>query len=117
MKNSWKVVALLLFAVGCSPQSYEEMLEQELASGEINTDLFLGIHFDMASKDFYEHCWKLNKDQVIRQGPGNLSIQFEPEELDYPGTVNFYPDFYNGKIINMPMMLWLILSKKRLYFF
>ncbi|MCB0705843.1 MAG: hypothetical protein KDC34_11060 [Saprospiraceae bacterium] len=100
------LMVLVLLAVGCStpPLSYEELVERELASGEINTELFLGIDFGMSSKDFYAHCWELNKEETIRQGPGNLSVQYEPEELDYPGTINFYPEFYQDRIVVMPMI-------------
>ncbi|MBR9922265.1 MAG: hypothetical protein GYB31_15615 [Bacteroidetes bacterium] len=112
MKTSWVRCSLfvaitgtlLLFASCNKTMSYDEMLYKELESGEVYEDLFLGMELGMTSKQFYAQCWELNKEQKIMQGPGNLSVQYEPEELDYPGTMNFYPDFYEDKIASMPMI-------------
>ena len=104
-----KWVALAMFAAlimgGCSPaKKYERRLNKELASGIRYDSLFMGISFGMSSEEFYQVCWGLNKDSVVRQGSANVSVQYDiNKELDYPATMNFYPIFRENKIIEMPV--------------
>lgn len=103
----WMVLALLaaLIVGGCSPgKRYEQRLKRELASGVRNDSLFLGLSFGMSQKEFFDHCWKMNKDSLVRQGMANMSVQYDINyELKYPATMNFYPVFENGKIVEMPV--------------
>lgn len=103
----WMVLALLaaLIVGGCSPgKRYEQRLKRELASGVRNDSLFLGLSFGMSQKEFFDHCWKMNKDSLVRQGMANMSVQYDINyELKYPATMNFYPIFENGKIVEMPV--------------
>lgn len=102
-----KIVALLgaiLVVTGCSSE-YEKMVSRELSSGVQNDSLFLGINFGMSQKDFYAHCWELNKQQKIYQGSGNLSVRYRlKDELKYPAKMEFYPKFANDTIWNMPVL-------------
>jgi len=107
VKMKWMVLALLaaLIVGGCSPgKRYEQRLKRELASGVRNDSLFLGLSFGMSQKEFFDHCWKMNKDSLVRQGMANMSVQYDINyELKYPATMNFYPVFENGKIVEMPV--------------
>jgi hypothetical protein len=105
MKWMVLVFTATLIVGGCSPgKTYERRLKRELASGVRYDSLFMGISFGMSSKEFYEHCWGLNKDSLVRQGTANLSVQYDiNEELDYPATMNFYPNFGEDKIVEMPV--------------
>jgi len=104
-----KWMVLVLFAAlmigGCSPgKRYERRLNKELASGVRYDSLFMGISFGMTSKEFYQHCWGLNKDSLVKQGLANMSVQYDiNEELAYPATMNFYPIFGDDKIVEMPV--------------
>jgi hypothetical protein len=90
---------------GCSPRAkYERRLKHELASGVRYDSLFFGLYLGMPEKDFYMHCWKLNKKGLIRQGSTNTTVLYNiKDELKYPGTMNFYPKFDQGKISEMPV--------------
>jgi len=103
----WMVLAGIaaLIVGGCTPgKTYERRLKRELASGIRYDSLFMGISFGMTQKEFYEHCWDMNKDSIIKQGSANMSVQYDlNEELDYPATMNFYPRFDSGKIVEMPV--------------
>lgn len=90
---------------GCSPKSkYDRKLKHELASGVRNDSLFLGLYLGMPEKDFYTHCWQLNQKGLIKQGPKNTTVEYLlKNELNYTGTMNFYPNFINGKISEMPV--------------
>jgi hypothetical protein len=109
MKNRvWWILPVLIFSVvitGCSPKAkYERRLKKELASGVRSDSIFMGIYFGMSQMDFYTHCWMLNKHGLIRQGPSNNTVEYAiKKELKYPATMNFYPTFENGKIVEMPV--------------
>ena len=106
-RTKWMLLAamMVLIAGGCSPgKTYERRLKRELASGVRYDSLFMGISFGMTSKEFYEHCWGMNKDSIVRQGSANMSVQYDiNKELDYPATMNFYPNFAEDRIVEMPV--------------
>jgi hypothetical protein len=95
----------VLIVGGCSPgKTYERRLKRELASGVRYDSLFMGISFEMTTKQFYEHCWILNKDSLVKQGTTNMSVEYEiKNELKHPATMNFYPVFAEDKIVEMPV--------------
>jgi hypothetical protein len=106
-RMKWMVLTALaaLIVGGCSPgKTYERKLNRELASGVRYDSLFMGISFGMSVETFYKHCWDLNKDSVVKQGTANMSVQYDlNEELRFPATMNFYPKFDSGKIVEMPV--------------
>jgi hypothetical protein len=76
----------------------------ELASGERYDSLFMGLYLGMTQKDFFMHCWNLNRKGLVKQGPKNQTVEYlMKSELKYPATMNFYPNFANEKIIDMPV--------------
>ncbi len=90
---------------GCTPNAkYERMLKRELKSGIRNDTLFMGIHFGMSEKEFYTRCWDLNKQGLIKQGMRNMTVEYIlKDELKYPGTMDFYPEFVDGIISELPV--------------
>jgi hypothetical protein len=102
------ILLMFIFGIviyGCTPKSrYERKLKHELASGIRNDSLFMGLFFGMTEKDFYTKCWKLNQQGLIKQGPKNRTVEYMvKKELKFPGSMNFYPDFVDGKIAEMPV--------------
>ncbi|MFN8258845.1 MAG: hypothetical protein U0W24_24365 [Bacteroidales bacterium] len=95
----------LFLCVGCSPKSrYDRIVKRELASGVRHDSLFLGISLGMTEKEFYTHCWKLNRQGLIKQGNSNATVEFIVEkELKSRATMNFYPYFVDTKIVLMPV--------------
>jgi hypothetical protein len=59
----------------------------------------------MERKNFFSHCWELNKQQIIRQGPSNLSVQYflDSTEMKFGTYMWFYPEFKDNKINRMPV--------------
>jgi hypothetical protein len=106
-RMKWTVLAVMtaLILGGCTPgKKYEHRLEKELASGVRYDSLFMGISFGMTEDEFFDHCWKLNKENLVKQGTSNMSVEYETkEELKHPATMNFYPVFGDGKIVEMPV--------------
>lgn len=90
---------------GCSPKAkYERKLKQEITSGVRNDSIFLGMYLGMTDKDFYTHCWELNRKGLIRQGSTNTTVELIiTRDLKYPCSMNFYPTFVKGKIAEMPV--------------
>jgi hypothetical protein len=91
--------------ISCSPRDrYDSQLQQELSSGIRYDSLFMGLYFGMLEKDFYVHCWNLNKKGLVRQGESNSTVKYEmKEELNFPCQMDFYPRFNQGKICEMPV--------------
>ncbi len=106
-RTQW-ITAFLFCATiisGCSPrEKYERRLKHELASGVRCDSLFMGLYLGMTQKDFYVQCWNLNGKGLVKQGEGNATVEYKMRgELKYPGKMDFYPKFKDGKIYEMPV--------------
>ena len=103
----WLIPLLVFVCIisGCSPNAkYERLLKHELASGVRYDSLFMGLYLGMPEKDFYTHCWELNRQGLIKQGMRNMAVEYQlKDQLKYPGTMDFYPEFIKGKISEMPV--------------
>ena len=84
------------------PSEYHKMINRELAKGVRNDTLFFDISLGMTSEDFYSHCWKLNKEGLIRQGASNTTVYYQVKDFKYPAGMDFYPAFYKDRIYEMP---------------
>lgn len=83
-------------------EKYSRLVKKELARGVREDSLFLGLKLGMTSKDFYVHCWDLNKKGIISDGEFNTAVKYKlKSELKHPGSMNFYPDFYENSIAKM----------------
>jgi hypothetical protein len=92
--------------INCKEESgykkYQQLVKRELAQGERKDSLFLGVYLGMSSKAFYMHCWDMNKKGLFTDGADNTAVQYKiTAGLKYPGTMNFYPQFHDGKISKM----------------
>ncbi len=97
------LILIVFFAIACNRKSeYERIVETELAKGVTNDSLFLGIELGMTSKEFFAHCWELNKQGLIQQGTQNTTVLYQIDDLEHEATMEFYPDFYEDKIYEMP---------------
>ena len=105
MKQYCFYVAMILMITSCGSggkKTYPELVKQELGKGVREDSLFLGIYLGMNSKDFYGHCWELNKKGIISDGANNTMVKYKVDSgLNHPATMNFYPDFYENKIYKM----------------
>ena len=106
-RTYWLLLLLISAGIisGCSPRAkYERRLKQELASGVRCDSLFMGLYLGMPEKDFYTHCWQLNKKGIIRQGASNATVRYElMDQLKFAASMEFYPRFNDGKIFEMPV--------------
>lgn len=81
---------------------YNSLMEKELKSGKHVDSIFFGMYFGMLNKDFFAHCWEMNRKGIFTDGENNMYVLYKlKKELKYPASMNFYPDFYQNKIYKM----------------
>ena len=98
------VVLCLISVFSCNSddRKYENVVASELSRGVRRDSLFQGIKLGMTSKEFYTHCWEMNKKGIFFAGNGNMTVLYKlSKELKYPASMDFYPDFRQGKIYKM----------------
>lgn len=105
MKRYLFIFPVLVIMVACSPrQRYERMLNHELETGIRHDSLFQGLYLGMSARDFYVHCWNLNRQGLVRQGPENQTVAYQTrDELRFPATMEYYPLFVHDTIAEMPV--------------
>ena len=93
------LISILIFItiISCQTNPYLELEKKELYSGVRYDSLFLGVKFGMTSKEFYAHCWDLNRKKLITQGPSNNSVRYylPTESIGQKIEMLFYPVFDN----------------------
>lgn len=66
--------------------------------------LFLGFHFGMDRKEFFQYCSEMNQKKLFAHGTGATSVQYElKDEFKAPVIMRFYPSFHDEKIYEMPV--------------
>ena len=103
MRFIFKLLFIIPFSIilySCETNPYLLREKSELESGVIYDSLFLGVKFKMTSKEFYAHCWDLNKKEIITQGSSNNSVRFILQSESNDGKIEmlFYPVFNNDSI-------------------
>lgn len=97
-------ILLSILAASCKQKTeYQKLVERELAKESRNDSLFLGYYFGMPRQDFFDHTWELNSNKTVMQGNRTASIRYDLDNLKYPAQMNYYPDFYEGKLYKMPV--------------
>lgn len=83
--------------------AYEKLKKSEMSSGKKADSMFFGIYLGMPTKEFYMHCWDLNKKGIFKDGQNNTAVMynFRNNEFKYNASMNFYPTFHEGKICSM----------------
>jgi hypothetical protein len=106
MKTAAGILVVLLMLTACKQKTdiekYNDLVKKELASNKKVDSIFFGIYLGMPGKDFYTHCWEMNKKEILMDGKGNNYVLYKlKNELKYPASLNFYPDFNNNVIWRM----------------
>ena len=106
MKTIGSIFIILFMLMAClgdrNIDKYNRLVKKELASNKRVDSIFFGIHFGMTRKNFFSHCWELNKKGIFRDGTNNMYVLYKlDKELKYPAEMNFYPDFYDSTICKM----------------
>lgn len=93
------VLALSIF-VACK-SDYEKMVARELKSGVRHDSIFFGLYFGMSSSEFYKHCFELNHQGLVTNGPENNTVLYTFNNYRDQLDMNFYPAFENDRIYRM----------------
>lgn len=108
VKIGFVVLFVSIFA-SCSrstPESkYEELVKTELATAKRYDSIFFGIYLGMTGKEFFRHCWEMNKKGLFTDGKSNTAVlcKLDKNELKYPASMNFFPELIDNKISKMPV--------------
>lgn len=95
------LIVILFALASCENKTeYEQLVESELEKEVRHDSLFLGYKFGMNSKQFFDHSWKLNQEQIIT---GSSQIEYELTELSSPARMVFFPEFHDERIYRMPV--------------
>jgi hypothetical protein len=97
---------VILQAAGCKGKiNYETWEASELGKGTRHDSLFLGIHFGMSKKQFFDHCQSLHEQGLLTEGglqSGAVSARYTLSYgLPHTAILNFYPGFYRDTIYKM----------------
>lgn len=96
---------ILCLAFSSCESEYSQTVKEEMNSGVIHEDLILGLKIGQSRKEFYDHCWQLNKQKLVAQGPGNKYAKYiltvdstsqNPEKVE----MLFYGIFDEEKIMH-----------------
>ena len=80
--------------MACGQSEYALLESKELASGVRQDSLIMELYFGDLRKDFFKHCWELNKKGLISHGPDNQNVQYNLEDKEGKElTLLFYPKF------------------------
>lgn len=93
--RSWMILfscMVVWYTSACNTgNKLERTIETELESGIRNDSLFLGLKFGITLQEFYDHCWELNKNGTVKEGPNNMSVEYLfKDSRDNPIAFNFY---------------------------
>ncbi len=89
---------------GCFKSEYTRLVERELGKSIRRDSLFLGMHFGMGRKEFFERCWLLNKEHILTMGTKDSKVLFSLKDSAGLIQIHFYPDFRNDKIYQIPVV-------------
>lgn len=94
------LLSLIVLLVSCDGGKFSSSSDAKKLDS-----LFLGISMGMDKKAFYDYCWEKNRDKIFRHGPTNQSVEYTMlTELNSPVNMQFYPNFYDDKIFEMPVL-------------
>lgn len=104
----FKIICLGVFIVvlGCnrSNEAKYKLFEKKELAKEIREDsLFKGLYLKMPFKDFRNYSFDMNVQGHFKQGgqKSPIWVQCELDEMTYPATLTFYPQFKNDSINEM----------------
>lgn len=93
------LVTLLLFS--CQSE-YQKLEKKELSSGERVSELFLGLELGMDRKAFYDSCTNMNKSGLVKDGPTDLMVEYQPIlPSGKSAKMRFYPKYEQDRIYLM----------------
>ena len=69
-------VGVLALSLQSCESEYQQYVDRELGTGEVQDSLILGMRMGQTKKEFFATCWELNKQKVITAGTGNQYARY-----------------------------------------
>ena len=91
---------ILIVSSGCrEKETYDEILKKELSKGVRYDSLFYGLHFNMTTPRFAQHCIDMNALGVFfpNSGQSQIIIKFQ-NEFEFPVNFVFFPNLEKDRI-------------------
>jgi len=102
MKNSVISLFVLFSLYSCSESEYSRLVKSEMDKGVYHDSLFLDMEFGITKKEFFDRCWKLNKQGIIKEGPRNEHVEYRLNNNEEKGKdiiMLYYGRFNDEKIM------------------
>jgi hypothetical protein len=100
------IILISVFACNSDERKYDRLVKEELSRGIRKDSLFMGMTLGMTQKEFYTHCWNMNKKGIFVDGANSMTVLYKlNKELKYPASMNFFPAFQQDKIYKMRVMV------------
>lgn len=74
--NRLLLLGVLVVAFHSCKSEYQQYVDRELGTGEIQDSLIFGMRIGQTKKEFYATCWELNKQKIITAGTGNQYAKY-----------------------------------------
>ncbi len=95
------LLSLMIVFIGCSRSKYDQLVKAEMAKGIVNDSLMLGMKLGQTQKEFFDKCWKLNREKIVTNGPdGFVMYELPVKKENGKGdaiTMLFYGIFNEDK--------------------
>ena len=99
MRLSSLFIGVMICFLACkNDTAYSKLVKEELSKDIRNDSLFLGLHFGMTAGEFYDRCWELNREGVVREGLSNTTVHYKVEGLPFAAAMEFWPVFKDDRI-------------------
>lgn len=102
LRNSVILLFILFISLGCSESEYSRLVKTEMDKDLVFDSLFLSMEFGITKQEFFDRCWKLNKEEIVKEGPLNNFVAYQiPNKIDKTKkiTMLFYGTFNKEKIM------------------
>lgn len=100
--NNFLTLLILLILAGCSGSEYDNLVKTEMSKDLVYDSLFMTMEFGITKQEFFNRCWKLNKQELVKQGPKNNFVEYklkDQSDKDKAITMLFYGTFNEEKIM------------------
>ncbi|MFP2995745.1 hypothetical protein ABN763_07525 [Spongiivirga sp. MCCC 1A20706] len=67
---------LILLISSCKQSEYSKLVKREIATERVNDSLFFGLKIGDSKQEFFDKCWKLNSQKLVKHGPSNNFVQY-----------------------------------------
>jgi hypothetical protein len=77
-------------------------VKAEMDKGIYHDSIFLAMEFGISKKEFFDRCWKLNKQGLVKEGPRNEHVEFRIKNSQEKGKdiiMLYYGRFNDEKIM------------------